>query len=134
MSGLLLYAMFSLNFGGFPNREFKSPIIQVGVCLKFDKSSCKVSIYSPEKYFVFDGGIYNATHITSIGTILKIIQSLKSRCEITTTSNSESIFLYKATPPLGVVDSIGVDLASSKKFSGHLLRMFRCVSEIATIS
>ena len=78
--------------------------------------------------------MYIAIQIISIGMILKIIQSVKSRCEITTTSNSDSIFLYRATPPLGLFDSMGSDLAMSRKFSGHLLRMFRCVSEIATMS
>ena len=91
-------------------------------------------MYSGEKYLVLDGGIYIAIQVTSIGAILKITQSLKSCWDMTVMSNSDTIFLNTATPPLGERDSMGFDRPIRIKSSGHLFRMLRCDSVIVTTS
>ena len=74
-----------------------------------------------------------ATQTISSGLILKIKQSLKSE-EIVSTEISVPTLLKIATPPLGVRDSIGLDLPMNMKSFGHLSRIFRCVSLIMIMS
>ena len=69
----------------------------------------------------------------SSGSNRNITQSLKS-AEITSTDISASTRVKIATPPRGVNDSTGFDLAMNKKSLGHLSRMFKCVSLMMTTS
>ena len=63
-----------------------------------------------------------ATQTISSGLILKIKQSLKSE-EIVLAELSVPTLLKIATPPLGVRDSIGLDLPMNMKSFGHLSRI-----------
>ena len=110
-----------------------SPTMHVGTSLKFIRNSFRLSMYSGVEYFEFNGGMYVAIQTMSSGFILKIKQSLKSE-EIISTEISVPTLLKTATPPLGVRDSIGLDLPINMKSFGHLSRMFKCVSLIMTMS
>ena len=129
LSGFFLYTTLSSKHDISPNLEFKSPIIYVGVSLKLDMKSWRLSMYSGVLYLEQDGGIYTAIQIMSTGRTLNITQSLNSS-EITIASISEEMFLYTTTPPRGVSDSMGFDLPINKKSEGHLSRIFRCDSLI----
>ena len=70
--------------------------------------------------------MYIATSIILVSLISHTIQSVKfSKVVI---CRGQCIFLYIATPPRGLLDSVGGDFSRSTKLLGHLVLMLKCVS------